>query len=255
MPLTTRALLLATALAGCTAPRAGDAAPVPTTAVEAPATAPTTTTTTTPTSTTTTAPATTTTAAPPVDDGTIRPGQTGEPVLLLQQRLTELGYWLGEPDGTYGSLTHQAVLAFQKAAGLGRDGIAGPATQAALAAAGRPSAASPTVDGLEIDLARQLLLVVRGGEVRWAINTSTGRRGWSTPPGTYAVEREIDGMRRAPLGDLYRPKYFHGGIAVHGSASIPAHPASHGCVRVSNAAMDMLWATEVAPLGTEVRVY
>ena len=28
-------------------------------------------------------------------------------------------------------------------------------------------------------------------------------------------------MRRAPLGDLWRPKYFRGGIAIHGAASIP----------------------------------
>ena len=27
-------------------------------------------------------------------------------------------------------------------------------------------------------------------------------------------------------------KYFNGGIAVHGSGSVPATPASHGCVRI-----------------------
>jgi lipoprotein-anchoring transpeptidase ErfK/SrfK len=26
--------------------------------------------------------------------------------------------------------------------------------------------------------------------------------------------------------------YFNGGIAVHGAASVPDHPASHGCVRI-----------------------
>jgi lipoprotein-anchoring transpeptidase ErfK/SrfK len=57
------------------------------------------------------------------------------------------------------------------------------------------------------------------------------------------------------LGSMYRPKYFRGGWAVHGSGSIPPWPASHGCVRVSNAAMDWMWDTWGAPLGTAVHVY
>ncbi|MCB0961047.1 MAG: L,D-transpeptidase family protein, partial [Acidimicrobiales bacterium] len=27
--------------------------------------------------------------------------------------------------------------------------------------------------------------------------------------------------------------YFHAGYAVHGASSVPNHPASHGCVRIS----------------------
>ena len=56
----------------------------------------------------------------------------------LQQRLVDLGYWMGEPDGNYGQLTRQAVMAFQKVEGLSRDGVAGPITQAQLAVAARP---------------------------------------------------------------------------------------------------------------------
>ncbi len=204
--------------------------------------------------TTTAPPATTTTAPPPpTDDGTLRQGDSGPAVLVLQQRLTDLGFWLGEPDGDYGRTTQQAVMAFQKANGLGRDGTAGPATEAALATAARPIPIS-TVDGIEIDLDRQLLLVVEGGEVRFAINTSTGTASTPTPRGDFAVDREIDGVRHAPLGNLYRPKYFHGGVAVHGSPSIPGYPASHGCARVSNSAMDHLWASGVLEVGTPVRV-
>jgi lipoprotein-anchoring transpeptidase ErfK/SrfK len=190
-----------------------------------------------------------TTEAPPAE-----PEEPAVDVAVLQQRLSDLGYWLGTPDGRDGTLTRQAVMAFQKAEGLARDGIAGPATLAALETAQRPRAADHGRDHVEIDLARQLLLVVQGGEVRWALNTSTGTRGWATPPGEFRVEREIDGIRRAPLGDLYRPKYFNGGIAVHGSPSIPGQPASHGCARVSNGAMDHLWATGALAIGTPVVV-
>jgi peptidoglycan hydrolase-like protein with peptidoglycan-binding domain len=179
--------------------------------------------------------------------------------------LVDLGYWLGSADGHYGQLTRQAVMAFQKAEGLGRDGVAGPVTQGRLAAAGRQAPRAGGT-GLEIDLERQILMVVQGGQVQWVINTSTGNNetytsstGGSaqaiTPPGSYTINREIDGVREAPLGTLYRPKYFNGGIAVHGSGSIPAHPASHGCARVTNSAMDMLWSSGVAAMGTPVTVY
>jgi peptidoglycan hydrolase-like protein with peptidoglycan-binding domain len=189
----------------------------------------------------------------------------GPSVSGLQQRLTDLGYWLGTPDGTYGQLTRQAVMAFQKAEGLGRDGTAGPQTQQRLTTAVRPTSRAGG-DGIEIDLARQVLFVVRGGQVQWVFNTSTGSgeaytssSGGSavaaTPPGSFTIQRQIDGYREAPLGTLYRPKYFNGGIAVHGSGSIPATPASHGCARVTNAAMDLLWSSGVAEIGTRVTVY
>ncbi len=208
----------------------------------------------------TTAPPTTAppvTEPPPVEPAPfvgLRPGDEGPEVLALQQTLDANGFWLGELDGRYAALTQQAVMAFQKTNGLARDGIAGPETLAAIATAVRPVPAALS-DGIEIDLERQLIFVVQGGTVVHALNTSTGRSGWRTQAGDFAFYRQIDGMRRAPLGDLYRPKYFNGGVAVHGSTSIPAQPASHGCARVSNAAIDMLWSSGAAVLGTAVSVY
>ena len=212
-------------------------------------------------------PPTTTTTAPPdaASDGKLELGEGGDAVLALQNRLVELGYWLSSADGNYGQLTRQAVMAFQKAEGLGRDGVAGPITRERLAGARRQGSHAGGT-GLEIDLKRQILMVVQGGQVRWVINTSTGNNetytsstGGSavaaTPRGSFTIDREIDGVREAPLGTLYRPKYFNGGIAVHGSGSIPAHPASHGCARVTNSAMDMLWSSGVAQIGTRVTVY
>jgi peptidoglycan hydrolase-like protein with peptidoglycan-binding domain len=219
-----------------------------------------------PTTTTTTTPPTTTTVPPAAADGTLEAGEDGDEVRLLQARLTDLGFWLGPPDGGYGQLTRQAVMAFQKANGLSRDGVAGPATLAALQTAARPAPADPSGTHVEIDLERQILLVVQDGQTQWVLNTSTGNGeayaapggGTSvaaTPTGRFAVQREIDGLRHAPLGTLYRPKYFNGGIAIHGAGSIPARPASHGCARVTNAAMDLLWSSGVTAIGSPVVVY
>jgi lipoprotein-anchoring transpeptidase ErfK/SrfK len=77
-----------------------------------------------------------------------------------------------------------------------------------------------------------------------------------TPVGTFRVNRERpDGWWVGDLGQIYRPKYFIGGVAIHGSLSVPAYPASHGCVRVSVAAMDMIWEQEILPRGTTVVVH
>lgn len=203
------------------------------------------------TTTTTTPPPTTSTTAPP--DPSLRRGSEGPEVAALQQRLSDLGYFVPVVDGRYGELTSQAVLAFQKAAGIGRDGIAGPNTLAALETA-TPVGPREGGDHIEIDLERQLLLLVRG-ERTLVFNTSTGRDGWRTPPGRFTITREIDGMRDAPLGQLWRPKYFNGGIAIHGSPSVPGYPASHGCARVHDDVIDMIWDDDLAPIGTPVWVY
>jgi hypothetical protein len=200
----------------------------------------------------------------PKEGDTLHVGDTGPYVKSVQQRLSGLGYWNGAADGQFGDLTAQAVLALQKTAGLGRDGVYGPATRRALLAGVRPHSRIGGT-GVEIDKARQLLLVVRGGSVTTILNTSTGSgqhydyqgsdRIATTPAGTFFVYRTVDHLDKGPLGDLWRPRYFNGGIAVHGAAYVPAYPASHGCARVSNPAMNMIWAGGLMPVGSRVVVY
>lgn len=168
--------------------------------------------------------------------------------------MTALRYWLPSVDDVFDRDTARAVTAFQKVTGLRRDGVAGPQVQAALLAA-TPPAPRTTGDTVEIDLGRKVLLVVDDGRLRAVIDVSTGRTAGSTPVGRFSVEREIDGYRRSPLGVLYRPKYFHGGVAIHGYPTVPPYPASHGCVRTTNAAMDWLWSSGSLPVGMPVRVY
>lgn len=166
-----------------------------------------------------------------------------------------LGYWLGDVDGRFGPSTSHAVTAFQKAEGLPRTGVVDPATVERLAVAVRPTGRSADGTVLEVDLSRQILLVVSAGQVDLVYDIATGASSTPTPPGEFEIYREIDGYRHAPLGTLYRPKYFNGGIALHGYTSVPSEPASHGCVRLTYAAMDNLWASGNAPISTPVWVY
>jgi len=76
-----------------------------------------------------------------------------------------------------------------------------------------------------------------------------------TPAGSFSTFRSVNHLDKGPLGDLWRPRYFNGGIAVHGAGSVPGYPASHGCARVSNPAMDMIWANDLMPIGSRVVVY
>jgi peptidoglycan hydrolase-like protein with peptidoglycan-binding domain len=202
----------------------------------------------------------------PLDTVMLRPGDSGPAVAALQNRLLALGYWLSAADGRYGTTTSQAVMALQKVHGLPRTGVVDIRTEAVLRVAGRPAPRSPSGYLIEVDLARQVLFVVRDGRVEWAINTSTGG-GYEysyggqtfraiTPTGHFTVLRQIDGLRVGRLGSLWRPKYItNDGIALHGSGSVPSYPASHGCIRMTNAAIDWVWANNVAPLGTAVFVY
>ncbi len=65
----------------------------------------------------------------PTSAPVLRTGSRGEEVQELQRRLQTLGYYKGEIDGQFGVGTKEAVTAFQKANGLGADGIVGEETK------------------------------------------------------------------------------------------------------------------------------
>lgn len=203
--------------------------------------------------------------SPTPDDGSLRMGSKGAEVAALEQRLADLKYLVGKVDGSFDSNTRHGVTAFQKVEGLKRTGVADAATMARLATASTPTPkyASPA-NHIEVDIPQQTVYVVRGGAVSAILPTSTGTNknftngGWTrravTPNGQFKVTRKINGMRISPLGELYKPSYFNGGIAFHGSGSIPTYPASHGCVRLPMGFADWFY-NEAAPVGQVVYVH
>ena len=193
----------------------------------------------------------------------------------IQERLLELGFWLQLVDGDFGGTTKQAVMAFQKYVRLEPTAKVDQATADALTLATTRAVGQSNEPGtlVEVDKDKQVLFIMNSGKLLWALNISTGSGQyfletnqkdlvtWETgrsltPSGRYKIDREKpDGWWDGDLGRIYRPKYFRGGIAIHGSMSIPNYPASHGCVRVSTAAMDMIWASGLLPKKTPVWVY
>ncbi len=258
---------------------------IPTTAAPATTAAPSTTTPpVTEAPTTTAAPAPTTTLAPipsnveevsALDTPLVAVGTRGGPNLAaVQLRLTQLGFWNSGASGQWGTTTSQAVMAFQKYIGLPTTSRVDTATAAYLSNyTFKAHGSSNTGTLIEVDKGKQLLFVVVDGKTQWVVNTSTASgKAYSepdqnhpgqlqtgvaiTPDGLFKTYRERPvGWWAGDLGQIYRPKYFSGGTAVHGLSSVPDYPASHGCVRVSPAAMDWIWDNNIMPLGIPVWVH
>ena len=207
--------------------------------------------------------------------GCLRPIAAGVPgskprvnaadVLEVETLLSGLGYWILKIDGKADASTRHAITAFQKVEGVKRTGVLTPAALEALRFARTPAARFQTRDlHVEVDLTRQVLFVVdETGAVSHILPISSGSEAkyfdegkWQiahTPRGHFRIERKIDGVRKAPLGNLYYPNYFYAGVAIHGSNSIPTYPASHGCVRIPRFA-DRAFS-KLVKVGTEVFVY
>jgi len=212
------------------------------------------------TSTSTTEAPTTTTSAPAQQSATA----SIQSVRALQERLAELGYDVGTPDGKWGARTSYSLMAFQKVEGLTRDGQDGPQTQAALAAASKPGPMLPggAATRIEIDVERQVMFHWVNGSLARILPVSTGNNERYcvegecsvavTPGGSFRIGRKAAGLEVAPLGELWWPMYFNGGIAIHGSPSVPAYPASHGCIRIPMYAAPTFF--DQVPAGTRVHV-
>jgi Putative peptidoglycan binding domain/L,D-transpeptidase catalytic domain/PKD domain len=152
-------------------------------------------------------------------------GSRGASVRALEQRLADLHYAIRR-DGYFGSEDLEAVYAFQKVNGLARTGRVDAALWRRVLTAHAPLARYGG-DHVEVDKARQVLFVVRGGKVALVVATSTGATG-NTPVGVWHVYRKVPGFDWV----LYYPSYFLRGFAVHGYPDVPPYPASHGCARI-----------------------
>ena len=200
-------------------------------------------------------------ASPPPGLGT---GARGAEVASLEQKLDALKYDVGKVDDVYDQNTAYGVMAFQKVNGMARTGRATDDVVAALATAKSPPALVPNggENRVEVDIPRQVLFLYKADSLQKVLTISSGNNqrfcseGWCrravTPGGSYGFYRQGRGWETGPLGSLYNPVYFNGGIAVHGSRSVPAQPASHGCIRIPMGAAE--WFPSAVHIGMPVHV-
>ena len=174
-----------------------------------------------------------------------------------QFRLVELKYLPADAvNGKHDYRTLQAVMAFQAWQGLRRDGDIGPKTVAALVKATPPKPRPDKSKGRSIQVYRSkgVLLLVENGTLVRAIHCSTGRPGFTTPSGRYAIYlRETRHWSTQYNVWLPLSQFFYAGYALHEYPDVPAVPASHGCCRMP--APDALVVWKFASVGTPVTVY
>ena len=178
-------------------------------------------------------------------------GSSGQHVRLLQLRLRRLAY-VTPVNGRHDSATGRAVMAFRKVNGMSRTFSANRNVMRALFA-GRggyrlrfPKAGKHA----EVDLSRAVLVLAERGRPVRIYHASPGKPSTPTVRGTFRVYRRSPGTNSH---GMVHSAYFIRGYAVHGYASVPAFPASHGCVRVPipNARSIYDWMT----MGTRIDVY
>jgi len=93
---------------------------------------------------------------PLLGDRTVRRGDFGLDVSVVQYLLDRQGLYRGALDGYLGGRTEASVRRFQRRAGLVVDGIVGPRTRAALLGVGRPAARRAVVSATPAEVRARL---------------------------------------------------------------------------------------------------
>jgi peptidoglycan hydrolase-like protein with peptidoglycan-binding domain len=181
-----------------------------------------------------------------------------------EARLAEMGYGTGRVDGIIDGATRKALIVFQKWEGRKVTGRMSREDHDAIMSADPPRPKDSGYKHVEVDLDRQVLLLIDDdGAIKKMLPVSTGsnkkyrEKGGSglayTPRGRFRIINKIAGWRKSPLGLLYYPNYFSGGVAIHGNPSVPSTPQSHGCIRIPMSAAVAVY--KQLPVGTIVLIY
>ena len=180
-----------------------------------------------------------------------------------ERLLADLGYWTGPVDGIFDSASQSALIAFQKWESRTVTGKLTLEELEAIRTSSSPKAREPGYAHVEVDVDRQVLLLINDqGDVR-ILPVSTGsnqpfqEEGQMsiayTPRGRFLVYDKVTGWEKGALGAMYYSSYISGGVAIHGSPNVPIRQANHGCIRVAMfAAREM---SKLLPVGTIVLVY
>jgi len=168
-------------------------------------------------------------------------GASGVHVLLLQRALLRLGF-ATPVTGRFDARTANAVSAFRRTNGMGGVGYASSSIYA-MALRGQGAFRlrhSRPGKHVEFDWSRQVLVLAQGGRPYRVYHTSSGAPATPTVFGTYRFYLKTPGTNAK---GMVHSSYFIRGYAIHGYASVPNYPASHGCLRVPipNAASIFKW--------------
>lgn len=183
--------------------------------------------------------------------------------IQVERAMSRLGLPVGRVDGSYDSATRRALCAWRTiTARRAHRGLpSADEARALVTSDGLPGARSMFVVGVNVSRTCQAAFWV-GSErqFRRVMPATTGMAGYRTRTGTYRIYRTVRTWywsRLYPEARMYKPMFFSGGQALHGSATdalVRTYPASHGCVRMLHRDIDALVAAGVGN-GTAVKVF
>ena len=106
---------------------------------------------------------------------------------------------------------------------------------------------------VEISLAKQNMAVIKDGVTVFTTQCSTGRQGFTTPPGQYVIT-DKDRDHRSTIYKCAMPYFMRLSCRDFGmhEGVVPTHPASHGCIRLPSEAARKLFVE--IPVGTVVMI-
>jgi peptidoglycan hydrolase-like protein with peptidoglycan-binding domain len=180
-----------------------------------------------------------------------------------ERQLSDMGYWTGPVDGILDAATRSALIAFQKWEGRPITGQLTLNELEAIRNSNSPKVRESGYAHVEVDVDRQVLLVVNNEGSVTVFPVSTGSdqpyvdEGQTsiahTPRGRFLVYDKFVGWEKAPNSSMYYSNYISGGVAIHGYRTVPPQPASHGCIRIPIFAAREV--SKLLPIGTIVLVY
>jgi len=192
-----------------------------------------------------------------------RASLTRAQIMEAERKLSVLGYWTGPVDGRWDEGTTSALISFQKWEGREITAKLTLAELETIRNGGAPQARDPGYAHVEVDVDRQVLMLIdeEGGVRVLPVSTGNDKQFMDqgqmsvayTPRGRFVVYDKTYGWENGDLGSVYYANYITGGVAIHGYLTVPTTPASHGCIRIP-----MFAAREVSrllPVGTIVLVY
>ena len=157
-------------------------------------------------------------------------GSTGRFVVLLQQRLAALHFYIPQT-GVFDQGTGLALDAYHRLLTWGTYQTLDSRTVTWLLNGWGEFKIRYPHDGkhAEGNLSDQLLALIDHGKVQSIYPISSGKPSTPTILGRFHVYRKQPGY--LPDG-MYYSAFFIGGYAIHGYNPAPDYPASHGCMRV-----------------------
>ena len=180
-----------------------------------------------------------------------------------ERRLFDMGYWTGAVDGRFDPATQSALIAFQKWTARPITGRLTLEELEAIRTSTPPQARESGYAHVEVDIDRQVLMIINDDDSIRVLPTSTGSgkeyldEGQTsiayTPRGRFLVYNKLVGWENGQFSSAYYSNFISGSVAIHGYPTVPIEPASHGCIRIPIFAAREV--SQLLPIGTIVLVY